>query len=134
MSGNLRRFFVFFETFGWYVGFVAFCVLILIFGASNGAITQIVSALPTSQYGFVDQVIPRGTAVILSSWFVLLSLELKSFVYNIYQVVMTSIRWTEEHPETSGAPSRCLYSPPETIQAPAPSTPGPQTNNAIKSP
>ncbi|HEV2292240.1 MAG TPA: hypothetical protein VGR35_00195 [Tepidisphaeraceae bacterium] len=103
------NFFVFFETFGWYVGFAGLCVIILLFGAPGGAVTQLSRALGSFRHPF-EVLLTRGCTVVVAVWFVLLCLELKSFVFNIYHVVMTSIRWTVEFDEAETTPR---YAPPK---------------------
>jgi hypothetical protein len=97
------NFAVFFETFICYLGFAAVCICVLVSGPSGGLTSQLVSLLPSGIYGVLHPFIPRASAFVMGTWFVLLILELKSFVYNIYHLTMTSIRWDAEHP--NGPPS-----------------------------
>jgi hypothetical protein len=88
----------FFETFGWYVGFSVMCVFILVFGASGGAIQQVANAFG----GTVRAIVARTGMVLMGASFFWILLELKSFIYNIYHVMMTSISWMIEFdPELS---------------------------------
>jgi hypothetical protein len=90
------NFFVFFETFGWYVGFAGLCVIVLVFGAGGGPISLLTHSLPANLENGVRQIIVRVTVLVVSVWFVQLCLELESFVFNIYHVVMTSVRFACE--------------------------------------
>lgn len=105
------NFFVFFETFGWYIGFAAICVVVLVFGAASGPLSQLASILPEDVRAALVKIASRTGAVVVGLWFVLLCLELKSFIFNIYHVVMTSIRWTVEYPDDADV---CRYAPPVT--------------------
>jgi hypothetical protein len=69
-----------------------------------------VHGLSASWGGPLRQLIAKAAAIVVGAWFFLLGLALKSFIFNIYHVVMTSVRWTVEFeqqpiPEGTGGES-----------------------------
>jgi hypothetical protein len=103
------NFSVFFETFGWYLGFAGLCIAVLILGAAGGVATQLIGLLPNQLQLVFDRILPRLCAFLIGVLFVVVCLELKSFIFNIYHVVMTSIRWSVEYPDGDS----CRYLPPK---------------------
>lgn len=86
-------------AFAHYVAYLATCVLIVYFGQPNGALTMLVKwfarhIFPNPVWGY--ELIVAVLTVIFSCWTWYLVMLLKSFVYNVYQVVVTSVRWELE--------------------------------------
>ena len=100
-------FYVFFETFGWYLGFAACSVVIAVFGKKGVPISFAASLLPAFAHALMTTVIARSTMFVVGIWLIWLVLELKSFMFNLYHVVVMSIRWTIEYPDPDM--STCNY-------------------------
>ncbi len=80
-------FFVFFNVFCHYLGFLLLCTVVLLFGGKDGPLVlfgEIVKAR-TSRTCF--DVCQHVTFVLMGTWFVLLLLKLKSFLFNLYSMV-----------------------------------------------
>lgn len=97
------NFFAFVQVFIQYLCFAAFCLLCLVFGASNGAVSEI------AERGFdeparVKAFVARLGFVVLITWSIYILVVLKSFIFNTYHVVMTAIRWDFEMPEDGQEP------------------------------
>ncbi len=85
--------FLFYRVFVYLLAFAFFCICIYVFCPKNGAATLIVGKHLSEA---VKQMIVKVGIVLIGSGFVAMLLELQSFVFNIYHVVMTSIRWSAE--------------------------------------
>jgi len=83
-------FFVFIDVFVHYLAFLFWCVLVLIFGGDNGpahfAMRVLEVALPGTTVAVSSTIF-----VLWGTWFVLLILKLKSFVYNLYQALLLGV-------------------------------------------
>jgi hypothetical protein len=86
-------------AFSHYIAYLALCVLLIYFGQPNGPLTQIAKWL--SSLGVCNTTISYNTlvsacAIAFACWTWYLVMLLKSFIYNVYQVVVTSVRWDLE--------------------------------------
>jgi hypothetical protein len=88
------NFFLFMRVFCLLVGFTAVSLVLMIAGRDDGLGFQLVQLAGGSVW-FRDSMI-RVAYVMLGIGYVLVVLQLKSFVFNIYYSVMTSLRWRSE--------------------------------------
>ncbi|NPT29868.1 hypothetical protein DDR56_04665 [Halomonas venusta] len=63
-------------------------------GEVQGLVSTVVGYTPKPE--FVKFVIVKSTYVILFTGYYFLIMQLKSFIFNIYHSVMTSLRWKAE--------------------------------------
>ena len=96
-----QNFFAFIDAFIVYLSFVTFCFAIHILGAPNG-----VASTALGQLGGDAMAVKRTVArVVLSVEIASLSytlVKLKSFIFNVFHIVMTGIRWEVEAKKPSG--------------------------------
>jgi len=92
---------VFFETFFVYLGFSLLCIFVVVFGPADGVLSRLAAVLPEGSQMVFRQFAARASFFIMGGWFILLALELKSFVFNIYHLVMSLIRWAAEFPDVA---------------------------------
>jgi len=85
------NFFAFMKVFVSYISFLVIYALIVIFGQADGFISNIVSYLPGADC--VKLIIIDIVYAVVGSSFIYLLLLLKSFVFNIYAIVMNMLRW-----------------------------------------
>lgn len=86
-------------AFSHYVAYLALCVLLVYFGQPNGPLTQIakwLSSLGSCNISVSYNALISACAVAFACWTWYLIMLLKSFIYNVYQVVVTSVRWDLE--------------------------------------
>ena len=93
-------------AFAHYIAYLGICVLLVYFGQPNGALTSL--ARWGATWFFADpkwgyDLIVAGFTVLFASWTWYLVMLLKSFIYNVYQVVVTSVRWELEDHERNQA-------------------------------
>ena len=85
---ELKLIFVsFVDVFVHYMAFLFWCVVYLIAGGQNGPFDLIGGYLSTLS-PLVPSAIMHLTFLAWGSWFLLLVLKLKSFIYNLYQVLL----------------------------------------------
>lgn len=90
------NFFAFMKIFIAYIGYSGLYLSIILFGQSSGFLSNTIELLP---YGQIIKILLIKIAyIIVGSSFVHLLLLLKSFVFNIYSIVMNFLRW-EYHQE-----------------------------------
>lgn len=89
-----HNYFVFLRVFIYYIVFCVFSLFIVVFGHAGGLVSTIVNHTPNSE--FVRFVIVKASYVILFTGYYFLIMQLKSFIFNIYHSVMTSLRWKAE--------------------------------------
>jgi len=80
----------FMVVFVWYTGFTLVCVLIKLFGF-NGLFSMLLKPFPS-----ITLVFTKIALVILGTWFFYLVLLLLSFIFNVYYILMSTIRWEFE--------------------------------------
>lgn len=86
-------------AFAHYVAYLAACVLLTFFGQPNGPLTEItlsLASLIASNINVAYNVLLSACAIAFACWTWYLVMLLKSFIYNVYQVVVTSVRWDLE--------------------------------------
>lgn len=98
---NLSAFIV---TFVHYICYLFVCLLCEMFLPSGGAASLALAKANEFEVlrPAVEQVHKFGAAALVvafGSWTIYLVLLLKSFVYNVYQVTTTVVRWEWEHPK-----------------------------------
>ncbi|MBQ4830599.1 hypothetical protein J8L84_15080 [Alteromonas sp. MMG017] len=85
------NFFAFMKVFIAYITFTLFYLVILLFGQANGLISNIGGLLPYSECLGIALI--KITYVLIGGSFVHLLLLLKTFIFNIYAIVMNFLRW-----------------------------------------
>jgi len=88
------NFFIFMEVFIIYILFAGMCIGVRLMAEPNGVITLLINN--TSQPLITKLYIAKIGFILLGSIFIYTLLLLKSFIFNVYHVVMTSIRWEME--------------------------------------
>lgn len=91
------NFFAFMKVFVAYIGFSILYLTVILLGDSGGLIDNIVSLIPNS--GCIKIVIVKTMYVYIGTSFFYLVLLLKTFVFNIYSIVMNSLRWEYYQPK-----------------------------------
>jgi len=89
-----HNYFVFLRVFIYYIVFCVFSLSIVVFGHTGGLVSTIVSHTPNPD--FAKFVIVKAAYVVLFTGYYFLIMQLKSFIFNIYHSVMTSLRWKAE--------------------------------------
>ncbi len=90
------NFFAFMKVFIAYISFSLVYLFIVLMGQPDGVMANVISLLPNSSC--VKSSVIKASYLIIGSSFVYLLLLLKSFIFNIYAIVMNSLRW-EYHQE-----------------------------------
>lgn len=85
------NFFAFMKVFIAYITFLVLYALIMLFGQSDGFIANFIEYLPNADC--VKSTMINIVYAIVGSSFIYLLLLLKSFVFNIYAIVMNMLRW-----------------------------------------
>jgi hypothetical protein len=94
------NFFTFMKVFIHYVSFITICLLIKLLASPSGTLSVSIDFLSI----YIDLLKPaaiKHTIVVigfalLGAWFFYLIMLLKSFIFNVYHIVMTSVRWEFE--------------------------------------
>ena len=89
-----HNYFIFLRVFIYYVAFSVFSLCIIIFGHSGGLIATIINLSPNPDP--LRFFVVKATYVLLFTGYYFLIMQLKSFIFNIYSSVMTSLRWKAE--------------------------------------
>jgi len=89
-----HNYFIFLRVFIYYILFSVFCLLIIMYGHKGGLIPLLVSYSPYPDN--VKFAVVKISYVLLFTGYYFLIMQLKSFVFNIYHSVMTSLRWKAE--------------------------------------
>lgn len=98
------NFFAFVEVFVIYIVFLVACLIVKLFGASEGLMSSLTTQStlhPFSGYSLSKTWIVNGAFVLLGSLSFYSLLALKSFVYNTYHTVVTAIVWSFNPPKTT---------------------------------
>lgn len=94
LSWLKHNYFIFFRVLIYYLIFSMLCLFIIMFGHKGGLIGTLVSYSPyPAELKFL---IAKSSYVVFFSGLFFLILQLKSFIFNIYHAVMTSLRWKAE--------------------------------------
>lgn len=89
-----HNYFVFVRVFIYYLLFSIFCLLIIMFGHEGGLVPLLASYSPYPEQ--VKFAVVKASYVLLFTGYYFLVMQLKSFIFNIYHSVMTSLRWKAE--------------------------------------
>jgi len=89
-----HNYFIFLRVFIYYLVFSVFCLLIVMFGHKGGIMSLLVSCSPYPDN--VKYTVVKISYVLLFTGYYFLIMQLKSFIFNIYHAVMTSLRWKAE--------------------------------------
>lgn len=85
------NFFAFIKVFIAYIFFSLLFLVISLFGQKGGLLSNVIDFLPSPE--FTKSIIIKTFYAIVGGSFVYLLLLLKSFVFNIYAIVMNFLRW-----------------------------------------
>ncbi|MCL1060770.1 hypothetical protein MK852_01225 [Shewanella benthica] len=85
------NFFAFMKVFIAYIFFASVYLTIMLFGQTGGLLDNLLTIIPNGDC--IKVVLIRIAYIIVGSSFVYLLLMLKSFVFNIYAIVMNFLRW-----------------------------------------
>lgn len=80
-------FFVFVDVFVHYVSFLFWCMVMVVFGAKNGP-ADWAGRLAGAWIPAVPEIVAHAVFAAWGTWFILLVLKLKSFIYNLYQTLL----------------------------------------------
>jgi len=86
-----HSYFLLIRVFIYFITFATFCLLIIIFGQQGGLVSMLVSFSPHAEN--IKFAIVKITYVIFFTGFYFLLMQLKSYIFNMYHAVMTSLRW-----------------------------------------
>jgi hypothetical protein len=85
------------SVFIWYLIFAFCCMAITVFGAQGSALSAIINALGCDSWTpLAKDFLAKGAFILIYSFQFYLLLQLKSFVFNVYHISMTSARWMQE--------------------------------------
>lgn len=91
------NFFTLMWVFIAYLGFAILCLLIQLLGGSSGFISIILKLIAgNSNFLIVKRFLVGIAIVVVGTWFFYVLMILQSFIFNIYHIVMTAIRWEME--------------------------------------
>ena len=91
------NFYAFVQVFIHYIVFTMINLLVIVLGTAKGPMSEVLDRVSTNTDG-IKSFTTRCVFCLMLTWFVYALVLLKSFIFNIYHVVMTAIRWDfEEH-------------------------------------
>lgn len=85
------NYFVFMRVFVFYIFFSCIYLLIILFCGNDGLYESLIYKLPIYEDVKCNSI--KLANILVGSSFVFLLLQLKTFIFNIYSIVMTSLRW-----------------------------------------
>jgi hypothetical protein len=88
-------FFVFVDVFVHYVSFLFWCMAVLVFGAKDGP-ADWVGRIAGGWWPASPEIVCHAIFAAWGTWFVLLVLKLKSFIFNLYQCLLLGMADTLE--------------------------------------
>lgn len=94
MSFLKKNYYVFMRVFIYYIAFCFFCFSLYALGKPHGIIASLVNLSPSAQV--LKDAISRISYGSLLMFYVVILIQLKSFIFNTYHSVMTSLRWESE--------------------------------------
>lgn len=94
MSWLKYNYCVFFRVFIYYLAFAGFCAGLLVLGQSSSAWRILFGDDDIGR--FAKSLLLKTSFVVIGGGWAVLLLSLKSFIFNIYHVVMTALRWEAE--------------------------------------
>lgn len=95
------NFFALMYVFSVYLLFSLFCLVLILFGGEFGLFNSLFQLLHTASFygeffGVLQRILVRLILVLLGTYFFYTLILLQTFIFNIYHIVMTSIRWEAE--------------------------------------
>jgi hypothetical protein len=81
---------VFIDVFVHYLAFLFWCILVLVVGYKNGPATVVSRSLGTLCPA-IPSLVTHAVLVLWGTWFVLLVVKLKSFIYNLHQSLLLAV-------------------------------------------
>lgn len=88
------NFFILMYVFIVYLGFAILCLLVQLVGDTSGFISIMTKLVAGEEYfTTVKHLLVRIGVVVVGTWFFYSLIILQSFIFNIYHVVVTAIRW-----------------------------------------
>lgn len=94
------NFFAFMRVFIYYLVFASACLFLILFGEPRSGAGALLNLSPDPS--FTKLVVARAAMVMLGGGAYFVLFQLKSFVFNVYHVVATWIRWEAENPSDKG--------------------------------
>ena len=91
------NFFVFMRVFIYYLVFAALCLFVILFCDASSGIARVTDLSP--EPAFTKTTLVRAAFVMIGTGLYFIVIQLKSFVFNVYHVVATWVRWEAENPE-----------------------------------
>ncbi len=95
------NFFTMMNVFVIYLGFTFLCVLIKFLAPPSGLISislnYLYSSHSTKYFELSKRILSGSGLVIVGTWIFYLLVILQSFIFNIYSMIMTAIRWEIEY-------------------------------------
>lgn len=91
------NFFALMYVFIAYLGFAILCLLIQLLGGTSGFISIMTKLISGKKY-FLEtkRILTSISIVVVGTWFFYSLMLLQSFIFNVYHIVMTAIRWEVE--------------------------------------
>jgi hypothetical protein len=90
------NFFSLMYVFIMYLGFAMLCFLVQVLGGSSGFASIIIRLISGENFPMVKRLLSEINLVLIGTWFFHSLMLLQSFIFNIYHIVMTAIRWEIE--------------------------------------
>jgi len=89
-----HNYFIFIRVFIYYIAFAVFCLTILMFGHKSGLVSTLISK--TTYPDCLRYIVIKVSYIAIFAGYFFLIIQLKTFTFNIYHAVMTSLRWKAE--------------------------------------
>ncbi len=92
------NYFVLLRVFVHFIIFAGFCLAIVMYGHKNGLVSSLIASviLKYPKLSFLRDCLVEISYVLIYTGYYFLLVQLKSFIFNIYHIVMTSLRWKAE--------------------------------------
>lgn len=91
------NFFILMYVFIAYLGFAILCLLIQLLGGTSGFISIMTELIAGKDNLLLTKRFLAGVSiVVVGTWFFYSLMILQSFIFNVYHIVMTAIRWEVE--------------------------------------
>lgn len=95
------NFFALMYVFTIYLSFAILCLLIQLLGGSSGFLSMTVRIVAKGVYfDIIKRFLAGVGVVVVGTWFFYSLILLQSFIFNIYHIVMTAIRWQIENEDS----------------------------------
>ncbi len=99
-----HNFFALMYVFIAYLGFAILCLLVQLLGGASGFISIMIELIASNRDFLIIKSFLAGIGiVVVGTWFFYSLMLLQTFIFNIYHIVMTSIRWEvdKDNPENN---------------------------------